>query len=249
MRVTVFAAVVAAHIALVWYFLTLWHVAAASEDADEPSMTLVFLPPLEQATPVQQPSGSAPATPAANRDDWRAPQQYRNAPGVLRQPAVASSASPEGSAQPNQSAEQFVTQPGMASVATADTPEPGVSPSVDWHTQAEIIAQADAQHIVESEDRAARQAGALTAMTKAHHQGPHNPVIPFGWDPNPRYRWQPAQGGGFTMALNDHCQVFVLIMVFVGCTVGELPPARGDLFKNMHPPVKFGDWDWRLDDP
>jgi hypothetical protein len=120
---------------------------------------------------------------------------------------------------------------------------------VDWRTQAEIIGQADAQHIVESEDRAARQAGALTAMIKPNHPGPHNPAVPFPWDPNPRYRWQPAQGGGFQMALNDHCELFFALMFFVGCTVGELPPARGDLFKNMHPPVKFGDWDWRLDDP
>lgn len=130
------------------------------------------------------------------------------------------------------------------------SPTPGSPSSAtpDWRAQAEIVAQADAQHIVESEDRAARQAGALTAMIRPH-LGPHNPYVPFQWDPNPRYRWQHVQGGGFVMPLNDHCEVFVLIMVFIGCTVGELPPARGDLFKNMHPPVKYGDWDWRLDDP
>ena len=132
--------------------------------------------------------------------------------------------------------------------ALSPTPNRPSGTTPDWRTDAEIVAQADAQHIVESEDRAARQARALRAMIKPR-QGPHNPAVPFAWDPNPRYRWQPAQGGGYTMALNDHCQVFFLIMVFVGCTVGELPPARGDLFKNMHPPVKFGDWDWRLDDP
>ena len=237
MRMALFAAVVAVHIALVWYFLSLWHVTAASEDIDQPSMTMVFLPPMEPVTATGPVSGATPATSAHNREGWQAPQLYRNARGGLTS-AAPSDASPE-SAVPSVTAKDDSTA----------ISEPDATANIDWHTQAEIVAQADAQHIVESEDRAARQAGALTAMTKAHHRGPHNPVIPFGWDPNPRYRWQPAQGGGFTMALNDHCQVFVLIMVFVGCTVGELPPARGDLFKNMHPPVKFGDWDWRLDDP
>ena len=123
-----------------------------------------------------------------------------------------------------------------------------VQRGVDWHTEATIVAQSDTQHIVESEDRAARQAGALTAMIKPFN-APHKPGPRPPWDPSPRYRWQPAQGGGFVMALNDHCEVFFLIMVWVGCTVGELPPARGDLFKNLHPPETYGDWDWRLDDP
>jgi hypothetical protein len=41
----------------------------------------------------------------------------------------------------------------------------------------------------------------------------------------------------------------VYIFPMIGCSVGRKPPANGDLFKFMHPPVKFGDWDWRLDDP
>ena len=235
MRMAVFAAVVAAHIAVVWYFLTLWHV-AQSEDAEQSSMTLVFLPPLELHPTVA--SESADAVPAGGQDAWRAPLVYRNAAGVLKR----------GTYAPGPAARVEVPETTEASEQTAVPVEPAEAGKVDWHTEATIVGQSDAQHIVESEDRTARQSGALTSMIKPL-QGPRKPGPRPPWDPNPRYRWQPAQGGGFVMALNDHCEVFFLIMVWVGCTVGELPPARGDLFKNMHPPVKYGDWDWRLDDP
>lgn len=243
MRIAVFAAVVAAHIALVWYFLTLWHRPAATEDTDEPSMTLVFLPPMEEVTAAE--SAAEPVPSAASRDSWQAPLSYHAAsaprPAASPEPAVPSATATGDSTG--------TSVPGAtAKDASTATSEPSASANVDWRTQAEIIAQANAQHIVESEDRAARQAGALIAMIKPR-QGPHNPAVAFPWDPNPRYRWQPTGDGAYTMALNDHCEVYFFIMVFVGCSVGELPPARGDLFKNMHPPVKFGDWDWRLDDP
>ena len=132
-----------------------------------------------------------------------------------------------------------------ASIPAPDSSSPAAP---DWRSEATLVAQSDAQHIIESEDQAARQAGALSAMIKPL-QGPRKPGPAFHWDPNPHYRWQPAAGGGFIMPINDHCAVVVLIMVWFGCAVGELPPARGDLFENMHPPVKYGDWDWRLDDP
>jgi hypothetical protein len=206
MRFAIFVAIVAAHIALIWYFLTLSHLARPEED-DQSSMTLVFLTPPE-LTPRPE-SASAPENSNAGGERQsarRSPLLYRNAQGS------------------------------------------SVRANVDWRDEAAIVAEADAQHIVESEDRAARQAGALTAMIKplagTRVRGPS-----FHWDPNPRYRWQRAAGGGFVIPLNDHCEIFVLIFVWAGCSIGELPPAHGDLFKNMHPPVKFGDWDWRLDDP
>ena len=235
MRMAVFAAVVAAHIAVVWYFLTLWHV-AQSEDAEQSSMTLVFLPPLE--LPPTAAAESAGAVPAGGQDAWRAPLIYRNASGVLKRATSA----------PGPAAQAEVPETKEPSEQTAIQAEPAQAGKVDWHAEAAIVAQTDTQHIVESEDRTARQAGALTAMIKPL-KGPRKPAPAGPWDPNPRYRWRPAPGGGFVMSLNDHCEVFVLIMVWIGCTVGELPPARGDLFKNMHPPVKYGDWDWRLDDP
>lgn len=236
MRIAIFVAIVAAHIALVWYFLTLWHLAESEED-DQSSMTLVFLAPAELAPKpaVVSRSGrmqpklpqTASANPALTEPTTTAPQS------TAPQSAAPQSWAPQGwapqSAVPQGAAARALSRP-------------------DWRKSAEVVAQANAQHIVESEDRAARQAGALTAMIKPL-PGPHAPGPSFHWDPNPRYRWQPAPGGGWVMPLNDHCDIGFFIMLWIGCSVGELPPAHGDLFMNMHPPVKFGDWDWRVDDP
>lgn len=253
MRMAIFAAVVAAHIALVWYFLSLWHV-AASEEAEESSMTLVFLTLPEPDAPRE----TAPAAPSqlGERSD-AAPNQPKSplSAGEASASRVLQSQVPRSQVSQSQaSPSQWPLSQVPPSMVVPSTALPNPAPKAptpstsDWHTEATIVAQSDTQHIVESEDRAARQAGALTAMIKPFN-APRKPGPRPPWNPNPRYRWQPAQGGGFVMALNDHCEVFVLIMVWIGCTVGELPPARGDLFKNMHPPVKYGDWDWRLDDP
>ncbi len=48
--------------------------------------------------------------------------------------------------------------------------------------------------------------------------------------------------------INDHCQLVVFPFPFLGCRLGKLP-VNGELFRNMHPPVKYGDWDWRAWDP
>ncbi len=79
--------------------------------------------------------------------------------------------------------------------------------------------------------------------------GPRVPGPEFGWDYAHTHRITPLQGGGFVIALNDRCNIAVFIFPMIGCAVGPKSPARGDLFRNMHPPVKFGDWDWRVDDP
>jgi hypothetical protein len=49
--------------------------------------------------------------------------------------------------------------------------------------------------------------------------------------------------------LNDQCSIVVIIIPWFGCSLGAKPAANGDLFKYMHGPVKFGDWDWRVQDP
>lgn len=235
MRIAILIAVVVAHIALVWYFVALRHI-ATSADTDTSSMTLVFLSP---AVPIAKAEASdesvESASSAASRDSWQAPLSYHNAPGALKQAIPA----PEAAAH--------VELPQTAEVPSS-TPNAPTSPAPDWHTEAEIVAQTNAQHIVESEDKTARQAGALAAIIKPL-PGPYVPGPSFHWDPNPRYRWKPAPGGGFVMPLNDHCQIFVLIVVWAGCSIGGPSQARGDLFKNMHPPMKYGDWDWRLADP
>ena len=244
MRFAIFVAIVAAHIALIWYFLTLWHLARPEED-DQSSMTLVFLTPPELTPRPESPSAPENSNAGDERQRaWRAPLLYRNEQGSLQQAASVPHPTLQAeSPQPTGQSEN-AESPTEAVEAT----EASARANVDWRDDAAIVAEADAQHIVESEDRAARQAGALAAMIKplagTRVRGPS-----FHWDPNPRYRWQRAAGGGFVIPLNDHCEIFVLIFVWAGCSIGELPPAHGDLFKNMHPPVKFGDWDWRLDDP
>ena len=118
----------------------------------------------------------------------------------------------------------------------------------DWRAAAEVTAQTSAQHIVEAEDDAARKAAALTSRFKPL-PGPRVPRPAFGWDYAHTHRITPLEGGGFVIALNDRCAIAVFIFPMIACAVGRSPPPNGNLFMNMHPPVKFGDWDWRLDDP
>jgi hypothetical protein len=122
------------------------------------------------------------------------------------------------------------------------------SPTPDWRTQAEVTAQANALHIVEAEDKSARQAAALTAHFKPL-PGPRVRGPEFGWDYAATHRITHPEGGGLLIALNDRCAIFIFLLPMIGCSIGPQPPANGDLFKYMHKPVKFGDWDWRLDDP
>ena len=286
MRKAIFVAVVAAHLALVWYFLTLWRLPMPL-DEDQSSMTMVFLPPPEltgiteestrerTAQHAAEPTGrrrayasfALPESAAresvphesASRESASSQRPSRSPPSAPalanRTPAdqtpthhVAPPQPPIESPKPTDSDQPTPLLPSIPQEAPANGTPSFIVPMPDWHQQAEIVAQSEAPGIVEAEDRAKRQARALTAMIKPMPGSRiHGPS--FHWDPNPRYRWQPAQGGGFVIPLNDHCEVFVLIMIWVGCSVGKLPPAHGDLFLNMHPPVKYGDWDWRLDDP
>jgi hypothetical protein len=129
-------------------------------------------------------------------------------------------------------------------------PQPSelTSGAPDWRAAAAAIAQTSAQHIVEAEDDAARKAAALTSRFKPL-PGPRVAGTQFAWDYAHTHRITPLQGGGFVVALNDRCAIAIAPFPMFGCSVGRKPPANGNLFKNMHPPVKFGDWDWRLDDP
>jgi hypothetical protein len=92
------------------------------------------------------------------------------------------------------------------------------------------------------------QAAALTAHFKPL-PGPRVRGPEFGWDYAATHRITRPEGGGLLIALNDRCAIFIFLLPMIGCSIGPGPPANGDLFKYMHKPVKFGDWDWRLDDP
>jgi hypothetical protein len=118
----------------------------------------------------------------------------------------------------------------------------------DWRAQAEITAQSSAQHIVAAEDDARRRANALTAPYKPM-PGPRVRGTGFGWDPAPKHRFTAIGHGSFVFPLNDRCSIVVIIFPWFGCSLGPKPAANGDLFKYMHGPVKFGDWDWRVQDP
>jgi hypothetical protein len=118
----------------------------------------------------------------------------------------------------------------------------------DWRAQAEITAQSSAQQIVAAEDDARRRANALTAHYKPM-PGPRVRGPGFGWDPAPNHRFTAIGHGAFVFPLNDQCSIVVIIIPWFGCSLGPKPAANGDLFKYMHGPVKFGDWDWRVQDP
>jgi hypothetical protein len=129
--------------------------------------------------------------------------------------------------------------------------EPAVNttaPAPDWRAQAEIIAQSSAQQIVAAEDNAKRRANALTAPYKPM-PGPRVRGRGFGWDLHPKYRFTTLGPGVFVFPFSDQCAMVVVVVPWFGCSIGQKPSANGDLFKYMHGPVKFGDWDWRVQDP
>jgi hypothetical protein len=121
------------------------------------------------------------------------------------------------------------------------------SKRADWHAEAHRLAGQEAARIVAAEDAAERRANALTAHFKPlpppRVAGPQ-----FGWDYASTHRFTNLPGGGFVYAINDNCQILIFIVPFIGCTIGK-QPVNGDLFKNLHPPVKYEDWDWRVGDP
>jgi len=130
------------------------------------------------------------------------------------------------------------------------SPQPSelTSGATDWRTAAAATAQTSAQHIVEAEDDATRKAAALTSHFKPL-PGPRVAGPQFAWDYAHTHRYTPLPGGGFVIALNDRCSIAILPLPMIGCSVGRRSPANGNLFMNLHPPVKFGDWDWRIQDP
>jgi hypothetical protein len=271
MRVVIFVAVLAAHIMLLWLFPSLRRLVVPPV-ADEVAVTPIFLPPLSEPvielplTPEKPwlwqaplPYHSTPANPdqvvsseSPLRSDSRAEQERSRAP---QQPALQEA---ERLAQePRHAVAPHETPTPPATPAPAATPESDSklssllgppSPTPDWRVQAELTAQTTALQIVEAEDAAARRAAALTARFKPL-PGPRVRGPEFGWDYAHTHRVTHAEGGGLLIALNDRCAIFIFLLPMIGCSIGHQPPANGDLFKFMHKPVKFGDWDWRLDDP
>jgi hypothetical protein len=267
-RVAIFVAVVAAHLALLWLFTSLhrWVLLPAE---DEAAITLILLPPLPPeptAAPISEsedpPPWSAPLlypSVSARSDRTLESGQQKTQHGSPRQstPDSRRTQAPETTQAP-----QMTQAPQANSALQSDSERQGdsapgprepsssalTSSAPDWRAAAEVTAQTSAQHIVEAEDDAARKAAALTSRFKPL-PGPRVQGPEFAWDYAHTHRITPLQGGGFVIALNDRCSIAILPLPMLGCSVGRKSPANGDLFKIMHPPVKFGDWDWRLDDP
>jgi hypothetical protein len=271
-RVAIFVAVVAAHLALLWLFTSLhrWVLLPAEEEA---AITPIFLPPLppESAVepiwqppewdfqvedraleptqrPVQQESQQEPTRARLATSETRAASAPR--PSAESQvPALQENSTPQANSTLQANTALQANMPPQASPELG-SPQPSelTSGAPDWRAAAAATAQTSAQHIVEAEDDAARKAAALTSRFKPL-PGPRVRGPEFGWDYAHTHRLTPLQGGGFVVALNDRCSIAILPLPMFGCAVGRKSPANGDLFKFMHPPVKFGDWDWRLDDP
>jgi hypothetical protein len=125
------------------------------------------------------------------------------------------------------------------------TPEGSPSPedispptTIDWNQEADVVAK----HVIEAEIDAERKASALTRC--------HKP-LPGRWVRGPEFGWSHAQthrveqlpeGKGVLVNLNDRCSILLTgIFALPLCSLAK-PAPRGDLFKNMHGPIEFGDW-------
>jgi hypothetical protein len=210
---------------LLWLFPSLRRLVLLPA-TDESVITPVFLPPqaVRRPDPPQQ---------HATREAERATKELRSAVKSRATAEPHTGFAPTATSAPDSQLSSLLGSP---------------SPAPDWRAQAEVTAQANALHIVDAEDNAARQAAALTAHFKPL-PGPRVRGPEFGWDYAATHRITRPEGGGLLIALNDRCSIFIFLLPMIGCSIGPQPPANGDLFKYMHKPVKFGDWDWRLDDP
>jgi hypothetical protein len=231
MRVVIFVAVVAAHV-IVFFLLSSWRRERVPEVKNEFPITLVYLPPLLSEPTSQQ--------------LWQAPLLYRS--GAKRGPAASQTRNqraPPGPVSERSSGDLPVaTSPAGTEVAI--TPPPIQTPP-DWHAQAQALAEQDARQIVTAEDAAESRAKALTSRFRPLPPPPARSPG-FAWDYAPTHRIAPLPQGGFVYSINDNCQILILPLPFIGCALGK-SPANGALFKNLHPPLQYGDWDWRVRDP
>lgn len=221
-RVAILVVVVAVHVALIGLFPSFRRLVLPLGE-DEEAVTPIFLPP---------PPNEATVEPILQAPEPRQLEAHGEGP----RPAIPA---PRENSGPAETPEPASQQPSSSAL---------ISSEPDWRAQAEVTAQTNAQHIVEAEDDTARKAAALTSRFKPL-PGPRVHGPEFGWDYAPTHRITHLEGGGFVVPLNDRCAVLVFIIPMIGCSVGYKPPANGDLFKYMHPPAKFGDWDWRVQDP
>jgi hypothetical protein len=139
------------------------------------------------------------------------------------------------SATPDPTPAPRPTAPASAPVAAAESPPPGESAAiappgyVDWPTKGKesaarvLAAEAEAERIARM---FAGPGGTWASLTKRQRAEASH------------FRWKPGidglerdEKGNTIYRLSERC---VLVnFVFFGCTIGALPPAYGDLFKDM----------------
>ncbi len=109
---------------------------------------------------------------------------------------------------------------------------------VDWNLEAEDAAK---QEIAREEDARQRASGlthrgGVSAAISEALRPPPPPPPKFGW--GSARRVEVINGVGILVRLSKHCTLLIAgMMLLPGCTLGKLPPARGDLFAHMHDPV------------
>ncbi len=225
MRVAVFVAVLVAHVIVFLLFPSLWRRVSQRKEEETSVVSISLAPLMEELAPRQKPP-----------DIWRAPLPYRGAEA-------------QGARVRRESSRRLSDRlHGRSGRAEQQQPEPAATYTTpDWRAQAEETAQLSAQRMVEIEDAAKHRANALTAHMKPLEPS-RVPGPAFAWDYAATHRLVPLPGGGFAVSLNDNCQLMVLPMPFIGCVLGKRKP-NGDLFNDMHPPMRFGAWDKRDVDP
>jgi hypothetical protein len=221
MRIALWVVVVAVHVLVIWLF-TLSRRAGSHEQEELTLVPISMLPEVSKS----QALASSRGGPTQHGGSTHVPRAPSNAQSAAELPAMAELPGPLPS--------------------NTDDAEPPTTP--DWRAQAEITAQASAQEIVTAEDDARRRASALAAPFKPM-PGPRERGHEFGWDLAPKHRFTAIGHGAYVFPVSDQCAIVVIIVPMIGCSLGPKPPANGDLFKYMRGPVKFGDWDWRAQDP
>lgn len=109
---------------------------------------------------------------------------------------------------------------------------------IDWNLEAEDAAKQEIAREGGARQRASgltHRSGVSAAISEALRPPPPPPPK-FGWGSDRRV--EVINGVGILVRLSKHCTLLIAgLMLLPGCTLGKLPPARGDLFAHMHDPT------------
>jgi hypothetical protein len=103
---------------------------------------------------------------------------------------------------------------------------------IDWHAEAERTAKRQAELATAPRPRDLNRHGAGTDFDGG--LGPEGGSgAEFGWDHARIHRFEPMEGGGYILWINDRCFIVIAAAIpFPMCGVGKIP-VRGDLFDHM----------------